>query len=130
MVTPIVATVVSLLLHVPPPASLKVAVEPTQILVGQAINPGNAFTVTLCLATQPGLMEKVIVAVPVLIPVSNPDDKPILATPTLLLLHVPPPDGSFNNVVAPKQILNTPDMGRGGLTTFTNWVALHPEPSA
>ncbi len=54
IVEPIVATVILLLLHVPPPvALLRVVVAPKQILIEPVINAGVAFTVIIALRTQP-----------------------------------------------------------------------------
>lgn len=51
---PIVATVVLLLLHVPPDdASFKVVVAPAQIPVVPVIGDGTGFTVSIAVAAQP-----------------------------------------------------------------------------
>ena len=44
-------------LHVPPPASVKDIVEPTQTLLGPVIFPGNGLTVTIVVAVQAELSE-------------------------------------------------------------------------
>ena len=48
-----VATVVVLLLHVPPPASLNVVVEPRHTDAVPVIDEGNGLTVTIVVAIQP-----------------------------------------------------------------------------
>ena len=48
-----VATVVVLLLQVPPPASLNVVVDPTHTDAVPDIDDGNALTVTIIVAKQP-----------------------------------------------------------------------------
>ena len=50
-----VATVVVLLLHVPPPTSLKVVVDPTHTDTVPVIEDGNGLTVTTVVAKQPVL---------------------------------------------------------------------------
>jgi hypothetical protein len=50
---PIVATVISLLTQVPPPASANVVVTPTQVIPVPVIAAGSAFTETTLVAVQP-----------------------------------------------------------------------------
>ena len=50
---PIVATLVLLLIHVPPPVLERVVVEPAQTVVVPAIAVGNGFTVTTVVVIQP-----------------------------------------------------------------------------
>ena len=52
-VEPTVATVISLLLHVPPPASDKVVVNPEQTLRLPSIAVGNGLTVTTAVVIHP-----------------------------------------------------------------------------
>ena len=52
-VEPIVAIVVALLLHVPPPTSANGVVYPTQTTGIPVIARGNGFTVTTAVAMQP-----------------------------------------------------------------------------
>ena len=57
--------------------------------------------------------------VPAAIPVTTPVP-PIVATPGVLLLHVPLPGGSFNGVVNPIHRLVAPPIAPGnGLTVTT-----------
>ena len=53
VVDPIVATVVLLLVHVPPPASVRVAVEPIHIPGLPDMADGSGFTVTTSVAIHP-----------------------------------------------------------------------------
>ena len=53
VVEPTVATPVALLLHVPPPASDKVVVNPEQTLRLPSIAVGNGLTVTTAVMIQP-----------------------------------------------------------------------------
>ena len=50
---PIVATEGLLLVQVPPPASVKVAVDPIHIVVGPDIAPGAETTLTVVITKQP-----------------------------------------------------------------------------
>lgn len=50
---PIVATAGVLLLHVPPPASVKVVLDPAQTAEGPIIEDGKEFTVTTVVVMQP-----------------------------------------------------------------------------
>ena len=117
----IVATVVIVLLHVPPVvASVKLMVVPVHRLVGPVIDPGPAPTVTTVVAIQPAPSEYVIVVVPIVPPVRIPVVRPIVATVVVLLVHVPPVTASLNVMVPP---MHTPvgpriDVGEG-LTLIT-----------
>ena len=50
---PIVATLVLLLIHVPPPVLERVVVEPAQTVAVPVIADGNGFTVTTVVVIQP-----------------------------------------------------------------------------
>ena len=50
---PIVATLVLLLTHVPPPVLESVVIEPSQIVAVPVIADGNGFTVTTVVVIQP-----------------------------------------------------------------------------
>lgn len=121
---PIVAIVVALLLHVPPPASLNVAVNPTQA-TGDApvIAVGSGLIVTAVVTIQLEPAVNVIVAVPLLTPVTTPVVDPIVAILVLLLLQVPPP-ASLNGVVNPTQTEVVPVIADGTAFTTTNCVSL------
>ena len=89
---PAVATAVLLLLQRPPPAPLvNVVVWPTQVCSMPPIAVGAVFTVTIVVAVQPVPNVYVIVAVPGATPKVIPVEDPMVATPVVLLLQVPPP---------------------------------------
>jgi hypothetical protein len=125
-VEPIVATVGSLLVHVPPPKSESVLVLPTHKLVVPVIIPGTGLTVTVCVAKQPGLDVNVIIDRPEFTPVSRPEDEPIAAFAGMVLVHVPAPDGSVSVADAPTHTLKVPVIGSGGSTTVIVVAALQP----
>ena len=55
-----------------------------------------------------------IIVVPAVMPVTTPDEEPIVATLVLLLLHKTPPGvASDNTVTAPSQIAAAPEMADG-----------------
>ena len=68
-----------------------------------------------------------MVAVPGPAPKTVPPPVPIVATPVLLLVHVPPPVASVNDVVAPWHIVNVPSIGVVDALTVTIAVAIHPD---
>jgi len=117
-----------LLLHVPGPTkSVKVSEEPTHRLgVPATIPPGNGFTVTTTPGeVQPDPIEKVMIAVPGLEPVTTPVIASTGATVGLELYHVPGPPASTNVVVCPWHTLSVPVGAGGGFTTVTSFVTLH-----
>ena len=86
---PTVATVVVVLLHVPPPvASVSAVVAPWHTLAMPVIATGCVFTVTTVVAKQLSTPH-VIVEVPTLTPVTTPVPDTV-ATEVVLLLHVTP----------------------------------------
>jgi hypothetical protein len=113
---PIVATVLSLLLHGPEPEAvlLSVVVAPAQILNVPVID-GVLLTVTTAVAKPPDAAY-VMVALPVAIPVTTPDPS-IVATEVLLLLHVPPLSELLRVLVPPTHMLSVPEMA--GTRAFT-----------
>ncbi len=66
-----------------------------------------------------------MVAAPVAIPVAIPD-VPIVATPVLLLAHVPPPVVEDRLVVDPAHKAVVPVIAAGIALTVTDVVVLHP----
>jgi hypothetical protein len=90
---PIVATPVAELVHVPPLNKLvTVALLPGHVAKEPAIADGTGLTVTTVRADNPphGLaIESIIVVVPFKIPVTIPVVAPTVATPGLVLYHVP-----------------------------------------
>ena len=78
------------------------------------------FTVTNVVAVQPDPVVKVIVAVPGVIPVTTPDDGPMLAMAGLLLLQLPPPKvPSLSVVELPTHKVVFPLIGDTGFTLIT-----------
>jgi len=87
-----VATARLVLVQLPPDRVLVSKVKlPTHTEVVPPIGAGNAKTVSVVVARQPVMVVKLIIEVPAEIPVATPVDGSIVATPTLELLHVPPP---------------------------------------
>lgn len=120
-----VATLVVLLLHVPPAAaSLSVIVEPAQTVVGPVGAVATELTVTTFVAEQPSESEYEIVLVPSEIPVILPD--PSTETWPLLLLHVPPVVGSDSVPEEPMQSVPGPVMAKGVGNTVTIVLAVQP----
>ena len=125
----IVATVVILLLHVPPGvASLNVVFAPTQIVVAPTIGAGSGFTTNDVVVIHPVPNVYVITVVPpgLAPPVTNPVLVPIVATAVRLLLHVPPGVPSLKVVVSPAHIVVLPDIAAGKGLTVTVTVLKQP----
>ena len=120
---------VLLLLQVPPPPSLKVALNPTHIVVIPEIEFGNGFTITVLVLIQPVPSVYVIVVVPdnTLATIPEPE-RVIVATAVLLLLHVPPPVTSLKDVDWPRQIFELPVIDAGNGLTTTEVVIAQPVP--
>lgn len=64
--------------------------------------------------------------VPVAIPVTIPVEDPTVATPGVLLVHVPPGVACDSVVVEPTQVVSEPVIGPGVVTTFTVVIVAHP----
>ncbi len=78
-------------LHVPPGiGELKVAVNPTHKIRGALDIVGFGLTVSIATAWHPAGDIYVIIVVPAEIPSTTPEVDPIVATPGILLLQVPP----------------------------------------
>jgi hypothetical protein len=69
-----------------------------------------------------------MVAVPADTPVTIPVVDPIVATPVLLLLQVPPPITSVSEMLAPMQKADGPAIAAGVEFTVTTMVTLPPHP--
>jgi len=84
--------------HVPDPGlPVSGKLSPTHISVVAAVISGTASTMMIFDTKQPvDPSIKVIVVVPGETPERTPVEAPIVATPVLLLVHVPEPDGSVN----------------------------------
>jgi hypothetical protein len=110
-----VATLVLLLVHVPPPVLLVKVVElPTHMLVEPAIAAGLAVTVTVAVTRQPEI-EYVIIEVPVATPQKLPVPA-IVATAGLLLDQVPPEAELLSNEQSPIQTSFVPVIAPGHKT--------------
>ena len=126
-VVPPTETLVLLLVHVPPAMpSLRVVDDPLHTLGVPVMAVGLGLMVATVLVLQP-VRGKVytMVDVPGDTLVSSPEVKPMVATPVLLLVHVPPP-ASLKLAVVPMQILTEPTMIEGCELTVTVFVALQP----
>jgi hypothetical protein len=126
---PIVATVVLLLIQVPPAdASFNVVVAPVQIPVVPVIDGVTGFTDSIAVAAQPvdNVYEIVAVELPGGTPVAIPVD-PMVAALVLLLLHVPDPVASFKVVVRPGHTNNVPPIAAGSGFTVSVIDFVHPK---
>ena len=124
---PTAAIVGLLLIHTPPLMLLvSVVVAPEHILVAPLIG-ADAFTVITAVAAQPAGVRYVIVTLPPAIPDNTPVAEPIVATPVLLLLQVPPPIPLIRAVVAPTHTLLAPVIADKALTVIPT-LALQPAP--
>jgi hypothetical protein len=115
-----VAFVPSLLAQVPPVVrSDRPIVWPTHTPPNPEIPDGNALTVTCAVIAQVvGNVNVIVVKPKPDTPVTTPVE-PTVATPGLLLTHVPEPDASVKLVVLPWQTLSVPPIGSGkGLTVI------------
>jgi hypothetical protein len=123
-----VATVESLVVHVPPAtASSRFTVSLSHTALPPVIVPaaGNGFTVNGVVALQPVDNVYVIFTLPADTPVTTPEPEPTVAIAVLLLLHVPPPP-SLSVVVAPTHTFVVPDMEDGNGFTVSLLVVLQP----
>jgi hypothetical protein len=126
VVTFAIATVVLLLLHVPPNiALLSVIVVPWHTVVVPVIG-ATGFTVTVVVAIQPADVVYTIAVVPADTPDTMPDDNPTVATPGVPELHVPPVGTSLRVVVLPWHTVVFPVIADGSVLTVTVVEALHP----
>ena len=123
---PIVATVVLLLVHDPPPASLKVVDNPEHTDVLPEIAAGSGLMVTFAEAIQPVARLYVIVAVPPDTPVTIPLPKPTVATVVLPLVHVPVVTASLSAMVNPVHTVESPVIAAGRRLTVTVFNAVQP----
>ena len=126
-VTPIVATDVLLLVQeTPVGAQLKTVAAPVQIFVAPVMADGNGFTVTFNVLKQPFGIVYVITGVPVATPVTIPVPATTVASPELLLVHMPPLVPSVRGMVAPIQTEVVPVIAAGDALTVIGVIALHP----
>ena len=69
-----------------------------------------------------------MVVVPGIMPITEPEAEPIVATEVLLLTHVPPVVAISDNVMnEPVQTLPAPEMGLGVISTVTTTVLTTPD---
>jgi len=125
---PTVAFVVLLLLHDPPPASLRVVVAYWHTLGVPPIGEGSAITVTVVVMLQPEETEYDIVAVPADTPQATPVPETV-ATDAEALCHVPPSVPSASDMQDPGHTRDGPVMGSGNGIMVTVSAALglrHP----
>ena len=100
----IVPTVSGLQLQEPPVGVAEsVVLPPTHTTIVPVIGPGLGLTITVMLTEQPVGNVYTMVAVPGETPVMMPDDDPTVATPLLLLVHMPPAGLPVSDNVAPTQ---------------------------
>ena len=124
---PAVAFVISLLLQIPPPASVNVVAEPTHTEGVPLIPDGNGFTVTGVDIEQPvAVNTNIIFGIPDDKPVTMPVAEPTVARPVLLLDQEPDPDGSLKVVFSPAQTWAIPVIADGRGLTVKGTVAVHP----
>jgi len=120
---------VLLLLHVPPDTVfVRLVVCPAHTEVVPPIAEGNGLTVKPVVVKHPVGKVYVITVVPpgLAPPAAIPELLPMDATVVLLLLHVPPPDGSPNVVVRLTQMFVLPVIADGKGLTVTIAVVEHP----
>jgi hypothetical protein len=123
----IVATVVGLIVHVPPElASARVAQKPAHTLIEPVITAGSGVTVTIIVLLQPLPKDVVMIAVPAVTPVTTPVNEPTVATAVLLLLQLPPGEDEVRVVVSPTHTLAAPLIVPGPAFTVTTVVAKQP----
>ena len=125
----IYAMAVLLLLHNPPPASVKVVVAPTHTWALPEIAGGNGLTVTIVVAIHPVGNKKVMIVVPGDMAVTTPVAEPTVATVGDPELQVPPPP-SDNVVVWPGHTKVIPVIAPGNGSTVTVVVAEQTIPGA
>ena len=113
-----------LLLHVPATyTSLKETVAPIHTALAPDIGGGVAFTVSVFVAEHPVVSVYDILTIPGLTAATIPD-VPTVAMAGSLLLHVPPVVASLNEVVAPAQNIDVPEIVAGLGITVTIAVAV------
>ncbi len=121
------ATIVSLLVHVPPGVTCeRVVVSPTQMLKSPVGGGGTGSTVAIVTVKQPVLILYVIMVVPSDTPQSRPVVEFTVAIVGSKLLQVPPPVVFTSGVQKPIQVLAKPPIGAGNGFTVTMAVSWQP----
>jgi hypothetical protein len=125
-VTPIVATVEELELHVPPVVALvRESVPAGHIAATPLIDVVSALIVAIVVDWQPVVNLYVIIAVPADMPLITPPDV-MVATEVVPEDHVPPVVGLLSVAVAPIQAAGVPTIAAGLALTVTEIVLLQP----
>lgn len=118
------------LAHTPPGVPLlNVIVLPTHTVAGPVIAVGDGTTVTVVLAVHPAI-SYTQVKIPPVMPVTIPEEDPIVAVAVELPLHVPPTIASYNVNVWPVHTCPLPTIGFGSGLTVMTLVAAHPAGNA
>jgi len=116
-------------IQVPPVvASLSITLLPWHTIAGPSMGGGGGSTVMSFVVVQPVPKEYVIVAKPGPAAYTVPVELTV-ATPVLLLPHVPPVVRSVSIVLEPRQILAAPVMSNGGVFTVNTTDDEQPVPS-
>lgn len=124
---PIVAIPVLPLVHTPAVGVLdKVSVPPMQTGVGTK-SDGDGLTVIVLVASHPVGKVYIIVSVPAVRPLTEPE-VPIVAKAVLLLLQVPPNVPSISEIDVPVHRLPAPPIDAGNEFIFTVVVAVLVQP--
>lgn len=130
LITPVVRAADAIegveLLQVPPGAAFVSSVALLWHMVGVPPMGDIALTVTVAVAIQPAGVVYLMIALPGPAPVTMPVDKPTVAMPVDILLHVPPGVALDNVVVVPWHMVLKPVIGDIGCTV-TVIVAIQPD---
>ena len=129
VVKPIVAILVALLLQVPPVLpSARTVVDPEQTVTAPDIADGTGFIVTVIPLAHPNNDVYVIVSAPAAMPETVPEPSNTVATPVLLLLHVPPVVPSLSETDEPAHTTVAPAIADGSGSTEMIFETVHPIP--
>ena len=121
-----VATATLLLFQVPPLELVRVDEAPIQTLATPVMAPGTGLTENVVVAMQPVGKVYDIVAVPEVTPYASPEDRPMVATAALLLVHMPPGVASVKVVVLPGHTAAPPPITSGRALMVTVVIAVQP----
>ena len=125
--TPIVATDVVPLAHVPPVGEpVNVVVVPAQMLVLPPVIVGVAFTVAIAVTVHPVPNEYVIVVVPEATPPNTPVVASIVPTSGIALDQLPPVLEFVSVLVWPEHTFSVPPIAPGNVFTVTTTVDAQP----
>jgi hypothetical protein len=90
------------------------------------IGPGDTLTVTVLVIAQPVGSVYVINVVPVVTPVTTPDELPMVATAVVVLTQIPPDGLEVSVMDAVTQTAEGPVIAVGRGFTVTCFVTKHP----